>query len=413
MTDTFEPDADAPQQGADAVKRDAERTLEFEPRGVTPAEHDAMRRAFGLAAHGPADNENPQVGCIILDADGNYLAGGWHNGAGSPHAETAALDAAAELAKVEGGSARDGQIQNSQPLNGKTRAGVPHTAVVTLEPCAHVGRTGSCAQALIDAGIRRVIYSVPDHTPCAGGGANLLRAAGIEVLGGVHIGRGRELIAGWASRSATDPGRPRLAVKWAATLDSKSAAADGTSQWISSDAALEHSHVIRGKVDAIAVGTGTALADNPRLTARGDGPNERNPLRVVVGERDLPNDFALLTEGPSILRVRGRDASELVEALALNSVETALVDGGPTLVSSLLRAGVADEIHVYLSPKLLGAGLDAVGDLGIGTLADVSNWEFAEVERCGPDLFLRLVPLGSATTPTPSALPAASSTDSL
>lgn len=395
-----------------AIKQ-GERTLEFAPRGVSLAEHEAMRIAFDLAGRGPADNENPRVGCVILDQFGIQIATGWHLGAGTAHAESMALAQLKSHAATAGENAPHSR---------------PHTAIVTLEPCAHHGRTPSCSEALLDAGVQRVVYSVPDPTAMAGGGARVLRDAGVEVLGGVHIERGHALIADWhvrqertargqeiasssvapsaappAARSTASPAAPRIVAKWAMTLDGRCAAADGSSKWITSPTARAHAHAVRGTVDALVVGTGTALADNPRLTVRttpdGAGPAQtptlRQPLRVVVGERNIPLDSAVLESGSSVLRIRSHDPAALREALALNSVHTALVDGGPTLVGALIGSGEVNELHVYVAPKLLGSGRQAVGMLGVGSIGEALNFVTAEALMLGPDIFLRLLPSGS------------------
>ncbi len=357
---------------------------EFQPRGVTHAELSAMHAAFELAENGPVQDANPRVGCVILAPGGTVLAQGWHQGAGTAHAEAAAL-----------AQARSAGISV-----------IGATAVVTLEPCAHTGRTPSCAQSLIDAGIARVLYSVPDPTPTASGGARMLRDSGVETLGGVLSDTGAALIAPWRERThvSSQARRNRIVVKWASTLDGKVAAQDGTSQWITGESARQHAHELRAQVDAIAVGTGTALADDPQLTARGELAT-RTPLRVVVGRRQLATTARLYASGASVLHVRSDDPHDVVRALDLNSAQTALIDGGPTLVSAFIRAGLADELHVYLAPKLLGAGLPAVQDLGITTLAQAHEYSLVHCERRGNDVFLRFMrdePQDALSDPTPN-----------
>ncbi|NAZ88631.1 bifunctional diaminohydroxyphosphoribosylaminopyrimidine deaminase/5-amino-6-(5-phosphoribosylamino)uracil reductase RibD, partial [Kineococcus indalonis] len=203
-----------------------------------------MRRALQLAALGPATGPNPRVGCVLIDDAGRPLAEGHHRGAGTAHAEAAAL---ADLA-ARGLSARGA------------------TAVVTLEPCTHTGRTGPCAQALLAAGVRRVVVADTDPNPAAAGGAALLAAAGVEVETGLLAGQARALNERWAT--AVGRGRPWVTWKFAATLDGRSAAADGSSRWITSAAARADVHRLRAEHDAVLVGTGTALADDPALTVR-------------------------------------------------------------------------------------------------------------------------------------------------
>ncbi len=349
---------------------------EFQPRGVTQSELCAMRAAFELAGNGPVQDANPRVGCVILSPRGTVLAEGWHEGAGTPHAEAVALSQA-----------------SSQGVSV-----VGATAVVSLEPCSHTGRTPSCAQALINAGVTRVLYAIPDPTPTASGGARMLRNAGVEVLGGILSDAGEALIAPWRAPTNVggEPQRNRIVVKWASTLDGKVAAPDGTSQWITGESARQHAHALRAEVDVLAVGTGTALADDPRLTARGEQAT-RTPLRVVVGNRPLPETAQMYASGASVLHVRSNDPHAVARALDLNSAKTTLIDGGPRLVSAFIRAGLADELHVYLAPKLLGAGLPAVQDLGVTTLAQAHEYSLAHCERLGDDVFLRFVRGGTST----------------
>ncbi|WP_241988644.1 bifunctional diaminohydroxyphosphoribosylaminopyrimidine deaminase/5-amino-6-(5-phosphoribosylamino)uracil reductase RibD, partial [Cryobacterium sp. TMB3-1-2] len=201
-----------------------------------------MRRALQLAGNGPAEGVNPRVGCVILSPAGEIIAEGWHRGAGTCHAEVDAL------ARLDPADARGA------------------TAVVTLEPCNHTGRTGPCALALIDAGIGRVVYAVADPGPHSSGGGDRLRAAGIDVTGGLLADEVAAFLADWLVSARL--GRPFVTVKWASSLDGRAAAADGTSQWITGPAARRDVHERRARADAILVGTGTALADDPSLTAR-------------------------------------------------------------------------------------------------------------------------------------------------
>jgi diaminohydroxyphosphoribosylaminopyrimidine deaminase / 5-amino-6-(5-phosphoribosylamino)uracil reductase len=334
---------------------------------VTAAELAALNRAFELARHGPV-GENPQVGAVLLAPSGEVLAEGWHAGAGTPHAEAAALTVAA----------------------GARRAVLGATAVVTLEPCNHIGRTPSCAKALIDAGVRRVVYSVSDPNPVAAGGAERLRAAGIEVVGGVAESTGRELLADWLAAFT----RPYVIVKIAQTLDAKVAAADGTSRWITGDQARVHAHQVRAEVDAIIVGTGTVLADDPSLTARlPDGSlAEQQPERIVLGSRETPPGAAVRRvnemPGGGFIQLSTPDLGQALDVLAGRGHRRVLVEGGPTLASAFLRAGLVDELHLYLAPLLLGGGTTAVTDLGIATLAQAQHWQIAATQRLGEDLLV-------------------------
>jgi diaminohydroxyphosphoribosylaminopyrimidine deaminase/5-amino-6-(5-phosphoribosylamino)uracil reductase len=344
--------------------------------GRAAAERDAMARALELAARGPAHGPNPRVGCVLLAGAGDQpgtapepgtvLGEGWHRGAGTPHAEVAAL-----------ADARD---------RGRDVRGA--TAVVTLEPCDHIGRTGPCSVALLEAGVARVVVAVPDPNPVAGGGAARLRAAGVDVVVGVEEAAGRALLRPWLI--AVGRGRPFVTLKTAATLDGRIAAADGSSRWITSPEARAHAHALRAEVDALVVGTGTALADDPALTARTpDGDlAAHQPLRVVVGERDLPADGRLAGPGGEVLHLRTRDPREVLAALHAREARHVLVEGGPTLAAAFLRAGVVDEVHAYVAPVLLGAGRSTVEDLGIETIGDALRLRTRDVRQLGPDVLV-------------------------
>ncbi len=343
---------------------------------VAPAELAAMDRALELATRGPAGGANPRVGCVLLDGSGRTLAEGWHEGAGTPHAEAAAV-----------ASARGRGVD--------TRGA---TAVVTLEPCSHTGRTPPCAGLLLDAGVARVVYGLADPNPAAAGGAAVLASGGVDVVGGVRGPAAAELVRVWAA--SVRAGRPWVTLKLAVSLDGRVAAADGSARWITSAEARAHAHRLRAEVGAIAVGTGTALTDDPALTARQpDGsPAPRQPLRVVVGERELPPVSRLNGPGGEVVQVRTHDPAEVVALLARRQVRHLLVEGGPTLAAAFLRAGLVDEVVAYVAPVLLGSGPAAVGDLGITGIADALRLRVRGVERVGPDVVVVAEP-GPGTGP--------------
>lgn len=328
------------------------------------AEQAAMTRAVDLALRGPAAGPNPRVGCVLL-RDGAVIAEGWHRGAGTPHAEAAALaDAATRGVSVDGS-----------------------TAVVTLEPCSHTGRTGPCAQALIAAGVSRVVIAVPDPNPVASGGAAQLREAGIDVEVGVGGEQVARMLEPWLV--AVRRGRPFVTLKLASTLDGRVAAPDGTSRWITSPESRSHAHALRADVDALLVGTGTVLADDPALTARtADGSlAEHQPLRVVLGDRELPTG-RLHGPGGDLLHLRGHDPAAALAALAEREVRHVLVEGGPTVSAAFLRAGLVDRVLTYIAPMLLGSGRPAVGDLGVSTLTRGLRLRTEDVLRLGPDVLV-------------------------
>lgn len=309
---------------------------------------------------------NPPVGAVILDAGGEVVGVGATEPAGGDHAEILALRRAGELAA--GG-----------------------TVVVTLEPCNHYGKTPPCVNALLDAKVGAVVYAVADPNPEAAGGAARLEQAGVTVRSGVLAD---EVTGGplreWLHKQRT--GLPHLTWKYAASVDGRSAAADGSSQWISSEASRLDLHRRRGAADAIVVGTGTVLADDPALTARlPDGSlADRQPLRVVVGMREIPSEAKVLNDDSRTMLIRTHDPMEVLKAVADRT--DVLLEGGPTLAGAFLRAGVVNRILAYVAPTLLGGPVTAVDDVGVTTIARALRWHFDGIDRVGPDVVLSLVP---------------------
>lgn len=313
---------------------------------TSQAHEQAMRRALLLAATpGVPLGPNPRVGCVLLDESGETVAEGYHRGAGTPHAEADALAQAGARARGA-------------------------TAVITLEPCNHTGRTGPCAQALIDAGVRRVVFAQADPNPLAAGGAATLRAAGIEVESGLLAEDARELNRVWSK--AIEQQRPFVTWKFATTLDGRSAATDGSSRWITSKAARVDTHRLRALCDVILVGTNTVAVDDPTLTVRDEHgrPLETQPLRAVMGERDLDPGRRVFDRQAESLHLRTRDPKEALALLWARESRHVFLEGGPTLAAAFLQAGLVDEIVAYVAPMLLGSGRSAVADLGIDTIAD-------------------------------------------
>jgi diaminohydroxyphosphoribosylaminopyrimidine deaminase/5-amino-6-(5-phosphoribosylamino)uracil reductase len=328
----------------------------------------AMRRALELAERGPVTGGNPQVGCVLLDDTGRVVAEGWHRGAGTPHAE---VDALSHLTDARG-----------------------LTAVVTLEPCNHTGRTGPCSEALIAAGVARVVYAVSDPGHDSAGGAERLRTAGVEVISGVGADEVSALLHIWLTAVARH--RPWVTVKWASTLDGRAAASDGTSQWITGTAARQRVHEQRAASDAILVGTGTVFADDPQLTVRGDAGellrHQHQPVPVVVGERPIPADAALRRHPAGVVETGTRDLARVLADLDARGLRRVYVEGGPTLASAVIAAGLADEYAVYLAPALLGGDKLALGDLGIRTIAEARRLTITNVEQLGDDLLVMARP---------------------
>ncbi|TDD54267.1 bifunctional diaminohydroxyphosphoribosylaminopyrimidine deaminase/5-amino-6-(5-phosphoribosylamino)uracil reductase RibD [Nonomuraea terrae] len=376
-----------------------------------------MARAVELArlGHG-STSPNPVVGCVVLDAEGRVAGEGFHAYAGGPHAEVVALAQAGERAR--GG-----------------------TAYVTLEPCDHTGRTGPCSRALLEAGVARVVVAVPDPNPKAAGGAARLRAHGVAVTSGVLTEPAERVNEEWLTYARL--GRAHVTWKFAATLDGRSAAEDGTSQWITSPEARADVHRMRAGADAIMAGVGTVLADDPRLTARPEkarpemtrpemtrpetarpetagseaarsgatrsGSAVRVPLRVVVDtDARTPQAARVLDDAaPTLVAVAedagtdlkadllrlprhdgGLDLHALLRELAARDVVSVFLEGGPTLAGAFVARGLVDRVVAYLAPALLGSGPAALGAAGAGTIADLHRLTFDEISPMGPDVRL-------------------------
>ena len=330
------------------------------------------RRAMELAleaARRPArrPHPNPRVGAVIVSREGEVVGVGHHRAAGQPHAEIEALT-------VAGDAARGG------------------TAVVTLEPCAHAGRTGPCTAALAEAGVARVVFGQVDPNPIAGGGAAVLGGWGVSVTGALMADECEALNPAWTF--AQENARPFVTWKVAATLDGRVAAADGTSRWITGEAARAEVHLLRADVDAILVGTGTVLADDPSLSARDSEGRlaSYQPLRVVMGVREVP-EAALVRDGSApFLQIMATDPVEVLAMLVERDVHHVLLEGGPRLAAAFLRAGMIDAIRWYVAPALLGGGAPAVSDLGIGTISYVRRFVTSAVSLVGDDVRIDLSP---------------------
>lgn len=352
-----------------------------------------MRRAIELARLGlDTTDPNPRVGCVIADGE-RVIAEGWHERAGGPHAEIVALGAARE------------------PVRGAT-------AYVTLEPCSHQGRTPPCADALIAAGVGRVVYAMRDPNPKVdGGGVAKLAAAGVAVDGGVLEDESRELNPGFISRMSR--GRPWVTVKLAASLDGGTALPGGESRWITGAAARDDVQRLRARSSAVMTGSGTVIADDPRLDVRLPGTT-RQPLRVVLdsslrtppGARILaPPGSALVLctvedpERAQALRAAGAEVAKVAAAdggvdlaaalslLASRQVNELLVECGAGLAGAFLAAGLVDELLLYVAPTLLGRDARKLADLeSPASMAERLRFSIVERQDVGDDLLLRLRP---------------------
>jgi diaminohydroxyphosphoribosylaminopyrimidine deaminase/5-amino-6-(5-phosphoribosylamino)uracil reductase len=322
---------------------------------------DAMRAALALAQSDDAPfGENPRVGCVIVAPDGSVVGRGYHRGSGTPHAEVVAL--------ADAGARSSGA-----------------TAVVTLEPCRHTGRTGPCTTALIDAGVAAVVYGQSDPTVEAGGGAEVLRAAGLETTGGILRTDAERINEAWTF--AVRHRRPLVTWKTATSLDGRVAGADGGPTAITGEPARAAVHDLRGQVGAIIVGTGTALADDPVLTARVPASAIRRPLRVVVGSRPLPSDARVLDGQAPTLLMDERDPGSILDDLYRRGVRHVLLEGGPTLAGAFLRSELVDRIEWYTAPLLLGDGPVALPtDVTPGVLLGV---DVEDVSVIGEDVRIR------------------------
>ena len=336
---------------------------------------DHMRSAIEAAA-AANPHPNPRVGAVVLDASGSVVGQGIHRHPGDPHAEIEALTQARSAAN--GG-----------------------TLIATLEPCNHQGRTPPCADAILESGVARVVVGAADpDTSVAGGGVDRLRQAGVDV----EVG----LLA--TEVEAMDPayfhhrrlGRPRVTLKAALTMDGQVAAVDGSSQWITSPEAREDGHRLRAKADAVMVGAGTVLADNPRLTVRLPGYEGRQPIPVVIaGQRPFPNDLRVIERNALVFAPSARDLDtevvvvesgervDLEKALATlgdRGVVDLLVEGGPILADGLLESHLVDRCVFYLGAKLAaGVGRSAFNGV-FETVEDAIDVQIEDVRLIGPDI---------------------------
>lgn len=333
---------------------------------------DAMNRALELALKGPAKGVNPQVGAVILNSEGVVIGEGFHKGSGTPHAEVVALE---------------------QALAGKSKLEPGATAVVSLEPCNHTGKTGPCSEALIAAGVSKVVFASSDEGVASAGGAKTLREAGIEVESGVLKDQADHQLRIWLTASKNK--RPFVTLKWASSLDGRAAANDGSSKWISGTDSRSDAHLRRTQVDAILVGTGTALIDDPELTARKpDGSlYEDQPLRVVLGERELPSTLRVFNEDAETTTIKTQSIHGALEELYERGIKHVMVEGGPTLASRFVQMDLVDEFVVYLAPKLLGGEKLAIGSIDVPSITDAKNLEFRDVRQLGDDLLIVAKPV--------------------
>lgn len=314
-----------------------------------------MREALALACDSQAPRgRNPRVGCVIVDEQGRTVGRGFHLGSGTAHAEIVALDDAGERARGA-------------------------TAVVTLEPCRHVGRTGPCVSALIDAGIVRVVYAIDDPTD-AGGGAHVLTDAGIDVITGVLAEEAAHVNREWLI--AAPRGWPFVRLKMAVSIDGRVAGSDGKEMALTGEAARRYVHTLRASAQAVLVGTGTVFTDDPRLTVR-EAPLQAAgpPMRVVWGMRDVPPQAQVRDAAAPFHQCRTHNPDDALTELFELGVREVLVEGGPTVAGALVAAGRVDEVVWLIAPIYLGAGPGAIQSPGLFQALDVNS-----VDKVGDDV---------------------------
>ena len=320
----------------------------------------AMARAIECARLGLGKTfPNPIVGAVITSATGEFISEGFHSG--TEHAEVIAIAAAKEIPA--------GSI-----------------IYVTLEPCNHQGKTPPCTQALIDAGITKVVYSVTDPNPIAAGGAEKLRNSGIEVVAGLLESEAAFDNRAWLTKMAMQ--RPRITWKIASTMDGKVAAADGTSKWITSELARADVALLRSQADAIVSSTATVKADNPLLTSKGAG---KNPVRIVMGRSEIASGSQILNADAETIAIKSRDLQELITLANSHGFNQLLIESGPTFGTALLKAGLIDEVILFQAPTFFGSGTPSISDLGINSISQRLDFEIADVEVIGADLKITLV----------------------
>lgn len=357
-----------------------------------------MRHALSLAKQGEGGVEpNPMVGCVLV-RDGQAIGQGWHRRCGGPHAEIDALGGRDPAQQIDAAGA---------------------TAYVTLEPCSHFGRTPPCVDALIAAQVSRVVVAIEDPFPkVQGRGLQRLREAGIQVESGVMAPEARQLMAPYLMRVTN--GRPWMIAKWAMTLDGKIATSSGSSQWISNETSRAKVHALRSRVDAVMVGSATALVDDPLLTARGANAEllPKQPVRVVCDRRlrlppnsalaqsastspviiatcdevDESRAAALIDTGCEVLRLPASEyLAALLQDLGSRQMTNVLLEGGATLAGALLDAQLVDEVWAFIAPKIVGGeqAPTPLGGSGVMRMADALPLQHLEVETSDGDILVR------------------------
>lgn len=322
-----------------------------------------LKRANELACLGLGlTGSNPIVGAVVVDSAGKVIGEGFHKS--GPHAEVVALEQAGQSAKGA-------------------------MLYVTLEPCNHQGKTEPCTEAIIKAGIAKVVYAVRDPNPLASGGAQTLEAAGIEVVFNGDVSEIAQSNRAWLYKIKTN--RPYFIWKVATTLDGRTAAIDGSSKWITGEGSRAQVSKLRAESNAILIGTETALADNPNLIPRDlETARKTNPVRIVMGLREIPSDFNLHNDAAETVFLRSHDFSELLKLCAERDFNQVFVESGSELGTALLKAGLIDELIIFQAASLLGSGLSFIGDLGATNIKEKMDFLIRDVAQFGNDLKITL-----------------------
>ena len=322
-----------------------------------------LKRANELACLGLGKTgSNPIVGAVVVSPAGVIIGQGFHKS--GPHAEVVALEQAGQSAKGA-------------------------TLFVTLEPCNHQGKTGPCTEAIIKAGIAKVVYAVRDPNPLASGGAKALETAGIEVVFNGQVAEIAQSNRAWLHKIKSN--RPYFIWKIATTLDGRTAAVDGSSKWITGEESRAEVSQLRSESSAILIGTATALADNPNLIPRdSERTKQKNPVRIVMGLRDIPSDFNLHNDAAETVFLRSHDFSDLLKLCVERDFNQVFVESGSELGTALLKAGLIDELIIFQAASLLGSGLSFIGDLGATNIKEKMNFLIRDVAQFGNDLKITL-----------------------
>jgi diaminohydroxyphosphoribosylaminopyrimidine deaminase/5-amino-6-(5-phosphoribosylamino)uracil reductase len=326
----------------------------------------AMARAIDCARLGLGKTfPNPIVGAVITSATGEVLSEGFHQG--GDHAEVIALNAVKEL---------------------------PAGAIlyVSLEPCNHHGKTPPCVDAIIKSGLKKVVYAVSDPNPAAAGGADRLKAAGIEVESGIGEVQARLENRAWLTK--IELGRPRITWKIASTMDGKVAASDGSSKWITGELARTDVAHMRSQFDAIITSTATVIADDPLMTSKGFG---KNPVRIVMGRTEINAGAQIMDGSAETIFIKSQNLKDLIALANERGFNQVLIESGPTFGTALLREDLIDEVVLFQAPTLLGSGTPSIGDLGITNIAGRLDFEISDVEVIGSDLKITLFKSANST----------------